>query len=276
VKASAQWEHDNLAADLSAHLKAPDRMIWTNMQLGPQGSPRPDVYTIEKSFVRPCPMAYEVKISVSDFRSDVTSGKWSAYLEYAFGVVFAAPAGLVAKGDVPEMCGLILRHENAWRFAKRPVINPRPIAPEAFLKLLIDGVTREGPVQRAKRWKDQENQRSFDKRFGSTAARYVADAASVQKTIEYARDNAKRIVEQARTEADAIRKEVHEMAPQMWQELVSALGLAADANRLDVNYKIRELREGPGELRDFRLVLKALKRLTDNNAHYIEKEDVSA
>ena len=67
----SDWQHDQLAEDLAAHLKAPDRMVWLNMQLGPRGSPRPDVYTIYKSYVRPQPTAYEVKISREDFRSDI-------------------------------------------------------------------------------------------------------------------------------------------------------------------------------------------------------------
>lgn len=68
------WMHDALAQDLARHLKAPDTMVWCNLQLGPSGSPRPDVYRMSKSFVRPCPIAYECKISRENFRSDVTSG----------------------------------------------------------------------------------------------------------------------------------------------------------------------------------------------------------
>lgn len=44
--------HDELAQSLAAHLRGDARMIWCDLQLGPSGSPRPDVYTIDK-FVRP-------------------------------------------------------------------------------------------------------------------------------------------------------------------------------------------------------------------------------
>ena len=71
------------------------------------------MYALHKSFVRPCPTAYECKISREDFRADVTTGKWLSYLEYAHAVIFAAPAGLLSKTEVPEFCGLIVRHEAA-------------------------------------------------------------------------------------------------------------------------------------------------------------------
>lgn len=77
------WAHDALASDLASHLAfTGGRVIFENMQLGPAGSPRPDVYTIPKVYSRFTPLAYEVKISVADFRSDVTSGKWQSYRAY--------------------------------------------------------------------------------------------------------------------------------------------------------------------------------------------------
>lgn len=143
------WTHDDLAADLAGHLRGPGRMVWCDMQLGPQGSPRPDVYAIDRSFVKWSPTAYEVKISVADFRSDVTSGKWMSYRRYAGAVVFAVPAGLVAPADLPQGCGLMVRGEAGWRTARKPtrqVVESLPTA--AWLKLLMDGVDREGGAMR--------------------------------------------------------------------------------------------------------------------------------
>ena len=76
-------KHDELADDLAAHLRADRRMVWTNIQLGPSGSPRPDVYAFFKSYVDPRPMAYECKVSLSDFRADVTAGKWQSYRKFS-------------------------------------------------------------------------------------------------------------------------------------------------------------------------------------------------
>lgn len=256
------WGHDELAADLAGHLVAEGRMLWTDMQLGPAGSPRPDVYTIDKSFVSPFPSAYECKISTSDFRSDITSGKWTCYLRYAYRIFFAAPAGLISKADVPQQCGLILRHENAWRIAKKPVVNPVTIPQEALLKLIIDGVRREGPPMRAKAW--HGNVDRFTKKFGATAARYVCDAVSIERELEQAEQQRLAIHEKARKEADDIRRKANEDAPARWSELLQILNLDPGATRWDVEREIRELRlaqEGTEEARELRLTVRTLRSL---------------
>ncbi|WP_234265090.1 hypothetical protein [Hydrogenophaga sp. NFH-34] len=137
--------HDELAKDLANHVRGRSvRLVWTDMQLGPSGSPRPDVYSLEPSFVKFRPLAYEVKVSVADYRRDVTSGKWQTYLPYAAGITFAVPAGLINKNDLPEGCGLMTRSEAGWRTVKAPTLRPINTLPhEAWCKLLIDGLGRE-------------------------------------------------------------------------------------------------------------------------------------
>lgn len=145
----SQWKHDDLAADLAAHLRGYARpaMIWTDMQLGPAGSPRPDVYSIEPTFQRLSAMAYEVKVSRADFLSDVTTGKALGYLTYAGALAFAVPKGLVRKDEVPAGCGLIERSDTGWRWARKPKINPISNLPfQAWMKLLIDGCGRDRGV----------------------------------------------------------------------------------------------------------------------------------
>ena len=176
MKPTHGWEHDALMHDLAGSMLAPDRMVWRDLQLGPHGSPRPDVLTIMKSFANPQITAYECKISVADFRSDATSGKWQKYLQYAGAVIFAAPAGLISKDDVPAHCGLIQRHETSWRLAKKPVRNPVELPQEAALKLLIDGVSREGAVHKFRQWTHDDG---FSKRYGQEAARWSARSRSL-------------------------------------------------------------------------------------------------
>ncbi|MGO4151399.1 hypothetical protein [Cupriavidus sp. YAF13] len=139
------WTHDALGDDLAAHLRGmTDRRVWVNMQLGPSGSTRPDVYTIPCSFTRFTPLAYECKVSVSDFRADVTKGKYTDYLAYASGVMFACPAGLLKKEDMPKGAGLMVRGEEGWRTLKAPTLAQCPELPRKFwLKLLMDGERRD-------------------------------------------------------------------------------------------------------------------------------------
>lgn len=240
-----KWTHDDLAADLAGHLKAPATMVWTDMQLGPSGSPRPDVYLMHKSYVKPNPVAYECKISRSDFLSDVTSGKWISYLKYAFSVVFATPAGLISAKEVPETCGLIMRHEKAWRYAKRPVINPIKLPQKALIKLLIDGIHREGSRSA---WSHYADTRAFEKKFGATAARYVADAANITDQLEHAKDEENRILDRARKQAERIQKDALYEMPGKWRDLLTVLELPEDTD-------IRKIRSAINKLRNLKELL---------------------
>jgi hypothetical protein len=136
------WTHDALAHDLAAHLRGiSDRRVWVDMQLGPAASTRPDVYTIPCSFT---PLAYECKVSVSDFRADVTKGKYTDYLAYASGVIFACPAGLLKRDDIPKGAGLMTRGDEGWRVVKAPTLAKCPDLPRSlWLKLVMDGERRD-------------------------------------------------------------------------------------------------------------------------------------
>ena len=266
------WQHDELAEDLAGHLTGPRRMIWRDLQLGPSGSPRPDVYTIEKSFVRPAPTAYEVKISVSDFRADVTAAKWHSYLDYAYSVVFAVPVGLVRPCDVPPQCGLLVRGDVVWRLAKRSTPVPQLIDQAALLKLLIDGVEREGPTWRAKHWRETDYTREFSRKFGHTAARWVADAASVQRAFEDAEAQRAKILNRAEDQAKGILKHALSEMPEKWAELLAVLGLAADASRWDVEREIRGLktaRDGGEHAQALGRVVNWMRRTVQEHEHLL-------
>lgn len=180
------WTHDALMEDLAGYLRGPDRMVWTDMQLGPSGSPRPDVFTLQKSYSKPCPTAFEIKVSRSDFRADTTSGKWQTYLKFAGSVTFAVPDGLVTLADVPAGCGLIVRKEAVWRYARRPTLQSITPPFSACMKLLIDGVSRcsapRQPVPRtATAWKEAESVR---KKFGEAVDRTARDLLGAQKNVD--------------------------------------------------------------------------------------------
>ena len=169
--------HDELAASLARHLSNDNRMVYENITAGPAGSVRPDVYTIEKSFKNPNPISYECKVSVADFRSDITKAKWKSYLDFSYGVVFAVPRGLIKKEDLPQHCGLMTLNGNCWHTVRRPVLNPKPIDSNLLLKLLIDGdrlqtsIKEELRPRPAPKWKDLSKLR---KKFGRDIAEKVS------------------------------------------------------------------------------------------------------
>lgn len=262
---TAGWSHDALAADLAGHLRGDRRMVWQDIQLGPGGSPRPDVYAIFKSFVAPAPMAYECKVSVSDFRSDVTSGKWQSYLPYSSGVVFAVPLELgIGKTDVPVHAGLIVRGPKGWRAAKRPVLNPVTIPQNALLKLLIDGVEREGPRYRAKQW-DRSGE-ELRRQCGEQVADFMRDSDRARVELQWRQSEAERVIDRAKQEAERIKAAAgeHDAAR---RELIAALGLPEWAKGWQIADAVRRLREAarehPAEQR--------LRQLTDELQRLAER-----
>lgn len=138
-----EHNHDDLAHSLAQHLQQEARMVWENIPAGCAGNVRPDVYTLQKSFSSPNPITYEVKVSLSDFRSDVTTAKWKTYLRFSYGVVFAVPKGLIEKKDLPTGCGLITYNgAGIWRMVKKPTLHPCQIDSDVLLKLLMGGAKR--------------------------------------------------------------------------------------------------------------------------------------
>lgn len=135
--------HNELAHSLAVSLVNENRIVWEDIPVGKAGSIRPDVYTIQKSFAHPNPISYEVKVSTSDFRSDITKGKWCGYLDYSYGVVFAVEKGLITKKDLPIGCGLITFNGEYWNTVKRPTIHPKQLDTTLLLKLIISGSERQ-------------------------------------------------------------------------------------------------------------------------------------
>jgi len=263
--------HDDLAADLALHLRTEKRMVWSDLQLGPAGSPRPDVYAIFKSYTNPCPLAYECKVSLSDFRSDVTSGKWQSYLEYACGVYFAAEASLgVTKADVPTHCGLILRGEKGWRAAKKAVLNPVRIPQDAFLKLLIDGIEREGPRCRTARrvHSDHISALEDNQRLGADVALAVRDLQRARLETQWALESAERIRESAEQEAKRIRETAMKGLSEERVALASILGIPEDSQVWVFRQAVAKLRVANREhpvLAEYRALTDRVRRAVENH-----------
>ncbi|UEM08113.1 hypothetical protein JL101_035540 (plasmid) [Skermanella rosea] len=244
------WKHDTLLKDLEAHLLVGGtRLVWTDMQLGPAGSPRPDVYTVPPSFRNFHPLAYEVKISVADYRRDVTAGKWQSYLRYASGVIFAVPKGLIGKADLPPGCGLIVRGEEGWATVKAPTLRSVENLPmDAWIKLLIDGIQRQRTAPVAERPSDAWSiHQRLRKAVGEDVAALVADRFRARVRFKEATNK----LEQAATEAvrarERLLKEAREGAErdarlldESRAELARALGLAPDAAAWAISNACRE------------------------------------
>lgn len=231
-------KHDQLQEDLAAHLRAgTDRMVWTNTQLGPSGSPRPDVFTVNKSFSRFRTDCYEIKVSVSDLRSDVTSGKWQSYRKYGHAVWFAFPRGMAPLELIPRECGVILRSDSCWRAARKPVAQVFDTLPrDTWLKLLMelhpDALQRGNPAPRsADEYRAAEIVR---KRFGDKLADLFGDTESMERRLRYRQESLKddiarldKEIADRRAMADESTKRAQIRLDGSMRELGELLGLPA-------------------------------------------------
>ncbi|MDR1076083.1 MAG: hypothetical protein LBL59_07285 [Xanthomonadaceae bacterium] len=260
--------HDQLAADLAAYLAgySTPMAIWTDMQLGPSGSARPDVYTIEKTYTALRARAFEVKISRSDFLSDVTKGKYLRYLQYAGSVTFATPAGLISKEEVPKGCGLITRSpKGVWRFQKKPTMNATPPLPQdAWLKLVIDGCARERESARATNcgpraymeWQAQDRMR---KKAGRELAMALANRDKAMRALT---DESDVLVRRQRArienEAEAAKSEMQKLQAAL-QEAAKAMGLQADTSWWKIRNELDERMKGSASEDRIREALRTLE-----------------
>lgn len=240
------WGHNELQHDLANHLAVSrDRFIWEDMQIGPAGSPRPDVYTLNKSYSKPKPLSYEIKVSNADLRRDLTKGKWQSYLKFSSGVIFAVPAGLMNKKDLPAGCGLIVRHDNKWRTAKAPTLHPVKLPEHAMLKLLIDGVQRERSVQAARYrelfWPTKKARGQLSEDVVSAVRDLHGFKSTHKYLVEKAEEDAKRIVTKAKESAERAHRDVYAEL----REIAKVAGIDVEIDGLgplDLAYQLREIR----------------------------------
>lgn len=69
-----------------------------------------DAWVMKKSWLNPCTIGYEIKVSRSDFTSDT---KWQKYLDYCNEFYFVCPDGLIRKEELPKGVGLLWVSRNA-------------------------------------------------------------------------------------------------------------------------------------------------------------------
>lgn len=248
-------KHNDLMIRLADYLGSiSGRMMWTDMQLGPSGSPRPDVYAMDKSFMHPKPVAYEVKVSLSDFRSDVTKGKWQSYLEFAGAVIFVVPKGLITKNDVPNGCGLMTYNPETDTFAsvKKPTLHPVTLPQRVMLKLLIDGVDRVHEVNRRTLLNEYSIEARVRKSLGDEVAAAVFDIRKAEQRrdaelirIQHDIDMAKRRAEHLQQDIKRERDRVDDYAANAYASLYEILGLDPQQKMgaYQFQQRIRELKE---------------------------------
>lgn len=267
-----KWQHDELAHDLAKKFRVNgDKMVWEDMNMGSSGSCRPDVYVINKTYSYFQPLTYEIKVSLSDFRSDITSGKWQKYLKFSAGVVFAVPKGLITKNDVPNGCGLIVRSDTGWRHAKKPTLSQVDSLPhETWMKMMIDGIER---VQReqikvrpsASSWAVEAKLRNkFGHEIASLIAKVFRSEEELQKILNQNAINTAAIKDGTHTMLqNEIRnlKQNDQYLTKASRDFAKMIGLGEHFSNWQIESQIRDLSEKLNENTEIRRLRNLFNRL---------------
>jgi hypothetical protein len=207
---------------------------------------------------------------VADFRRDITAGKWTSYLQFAAGVMFCVPAGLISKDDIPNGCGLMVRNETGWRTVKGPTMRPVDNLPrDAWIKLLLDGMHRISAERIARGINEWELEARVREKFGHTMADLVRARRNAENQFERdtallkdaAEDAHKLYPEQMTKARERVEKDIAEISAER-REMAVALGLPETAAvRLIINraWEVRQRLDRDNEIRRLKNALDAVQ-----------------
>lgn len=180
---------DDLIRDLADLLRAHGWVVWTGPRLGAwwdstptNPTPVPDVYALKKSYANHQATAYELKVSRGDFLRDVNNGKYQRYLPHCTRLLFAVPAGLVKKDEVPAECGLIVRGPKGWAVQKTAPARQWKPDVTVLLSLIFRGyeMEKEGrDLRDRERWQRNLTLSQAAAEFGINLARRIAGAEAL-------------------------------------------------------------------------------------------------
>lgn len=246
------WTHDELLNDLKNHIEKSgingSRMVWSDIPMGPAGSQRPDLFSLEKSFTKPNPTVYEIKVSRSDFRQDVTAGKWFGYKQFASRVIFCVPKGLITKTEVPDGAGLMIRSENGWRNTKKATVFGNLPKFDHMLKLLLKTDVAARITKRSLDINYYRVSKEVSKKHGDEIGKIISNVGAAEYKIQEAEERAKKILSEARSVRDREearakddRKRYMEEYEEILSETRNALNLPPDACRFQVLSAMRSI-----------------------------------
>lgn len=144
--------HHDLGGRLAAHLRKAGRITWENVEFRNRVKVpeidyerwqcvRPDVFSIFPSLnlkgANPC--VHEVKVSRSDFLSDIAKPeKREAYAAMSEAVYYVAPEGMIAPNEIPAGFGLLVeRKEGEFVLLKRPRKRKVELQPQHYLNMIV-------------------------------------------------------------------------------------------------------------------------------------------
>lgn len=136
-------------------LRTDSRIVLPNLILGSMyvnysSVPHADIFSTDKSFTRPWYKIYEIKVSRSDFYSDVRSRKYMSYFPYCEELYFVAPKGLLRKDEIPEGCGLMIYNldKKSLTTVRRAPVRECVLSEEVMRSIMLQNYSKNVQVDR--------------------------------------------------------------------------------------------------------------------------------
>lgn len=168
--------------------------------------PRIDAWVMNKSWANRRVIAYEVKVSRSDFLRDK---KWPDYLPFCNELYFVVPKGMVSVSEIPAECGLLEASTNVARLITKKAASYRSVEiPDSIYRYILMSRARIGAelatTRRGEQWIQWLKDRQRDKEIGWEVANFLGN-----KTMAIHRENQQ--LKQRQEELEARVKEVREV-----------------------------------------------------------------
>lgn len=147
---------------------------------------RMDAWAMARSWKHPKIVAYEVKVSRSDFLQD---DKWRGYLPYCNELYFVCPQKLIAPEELPGDIGLMVPSANCTRlYTKRKAVYRDIMINEDVLRYVlicrakVTEDTSHDKCDQSVRWAEWLAHRKYTKDLGHRVGRALREVISEQIT----------------------------------------------------------------------------------------------
>lgn len=145
------------------------------------GHLRMDAWVMKRSWANPLTIAYEIKVSRSDFLGDQ---KWHRYLDYCNEFYFVCPTGLIDPTELPAEAGLMYVAKTGTRLFRKKAAPRRKVQiPESLSKYLpicrmeLANKNISTPDNPAAYWKKWLEEKEYEKDLGYLISQTIAREA---------------------------------------------------------------------------------------------------
>jgi len=226
------------------------------------GHRRMDAWAMSKSWSNPLVVAYEVKVSRSDFVQD---DKWRGYLALCNQFYFVSPLGVILESELPDEVGLICVSSTGTKlYTKKKAAYRQVVIPEELYRyilmcrtIIVDSTYSRCPpsADQTRYWKDWLAKRDEDRELGRNVGKAMRKL--VRDRIGKVETENERLTE--------LMKEFSEI-----HDLCTAMGFEPGMYRIawEVRNKLREASDPVGES-----LKRSLRRVRDEISALLDKID---